>query len=136
MSSTKGGQAHEATVNVHDLRIRDLVDLVAAQVSSAEDSIQQMYAWHFERSMSAARFLVGLAVSILIAMIAAVLSKEVDVKAWQVVLIAVGAIVKGFYGVYLYHGVRLIHRQYVATLHLLNALQRIKPFIIRYRYRN
>lgn len=59
MSSTKGGQAHEATVNVHDLRIRDLVDLVAAQVSSAEDSIQQMYAWHFERSMSAARILGG-----------------------------------------------------------------------------
>ncbi len=49
---------------MQDISIRELIDLVTAQVSDSESRIQRVYEWHFEREMTICKWVLGVAVSL------------------------------------------------------------------------
>jgi sterol desaturase/sphingolipid hydroxylase (fatty acid hydroxylase superfamily) len=118
---------------MRDLSITHLIDLVVAEVPDAEERIQKMFEWHFERVMTLSRWILGAAASLVIAVLAAFFKAELQLACWQTGLIVLAALATGTYGVYRLWELRSVHRQFIAALKLFCELKEIRPFLIRYR---
>jgi hypothetical protein len=68
---------------VRSLRVADVLDLAAAQSEDSEDRLQKIFEWSFERTLTAARLLFGVAASILAAWLAALLRPDSSLDGWE-----------------------------------------------------
>lgn len=116
-----------------DISIRDLLDLVTADVPDAESSIQQMFDWHFQRNMMIAKWIMGAVASLLIATLLAYFKAEIEFNWWQAAFAIALLISASTYGFYRIYHIRSMHRQFVSALKIYNELKKIGPFISRYR---
>lgn len=118
---------------MRDLTVKDLLDLVDSEAPNPADRIERMYGWHFERSMTAVRLTLGLAATLLVAMLVALVQNK---SGTPDVLIGGGfaaAAATATYGVYRFWELRRIHREYVASLRLLGEINPLGAFLRRYR---
>lgn len=51
---------------VHDLTVKDLLDLVVADVPDASGRIEKIFEWHFERVKTTAQWVLGAAASLFV----------------------------------------------------------------------
>ena len=116
-----------------DLKIKDLLDLVASDVPDAETKIQKMYEWHFDKVKMISQFSVGAAASLFISIFLTFLQTTSQIDWWKLLLIVLMALSTGIYGAYQIYQLRALHRQYVTALKLLFEFKKIRPFLLRYR---
>ena len=120
-------------VDMRELRIRELIDLVVAEVPEAEIRIQKMFEWHFERGKITSQWILGIAASLFISLLIAFFRGELRLVWWQTTLIMLSAPGASTYGIYRLWQLRSINRQFVSTLKLYSEFKRIKTFLIAYR---
>lgn len=120
---------------MRDLSIKDLVDLVVADVPDGGDRIQKMYDWHFDRVMRTSQWILGIAASLFLSLAVSLFRAELQLPVWQIALVVVGALGTATYGLYRQWQLRSVHRQFVAALKLYCELKEMAPFIARYRGR-
>ena len=118
-----------------NLSIRDLIDLTLADVNSAEERIEKMFEWHFDRTKTVAQWVLGAAASLSISVIVSISKEEWKLEPDVTGFILVCAVATGAYGVYALWQLRWLCRQYVASLKLYSELTRIRAFVSRYRDR-
>ena len=120
---------------MRDISIRDLIDLVVADVPEADARIQEMFSWHFERDMTITKWFLGAAASIAVSALIAFLKAEIDILWWQTIIMVALPLLTSTYGVYRLAKGRRIHRQFVAALRIYNELRQIRQFLVQYRRR-
>ena len=122
---------------MQDISIRELIDLVTAQVSDSESRIQRVYEWHFEREMTFCKWILGLAVSLGLSLLVALFKPESTVSSCQTVVWvwAASIISTAAYGLFRLWRVRAIHKQFIASLRLHAELSKVGPFLRKYRIR-
>lgn len=118
-----------------ELSIKDLVDLVVADVPEAEARIQRMFEWQFDRSMTICQWVFGFTASLFVAVAVAFFRAELEVPWWQIGAVVLAALGTGTYGLFRLWQLRSVHQQFVAALKLYCELKQIRPFIVRYRGR-
>ena len=116
-----------------DISIRDLTDLVGAEVEQANGHLEKMFDWHFQRDVMIVKWVLGAAASLAIALLIALVKAEILVTWQQAALLASLPLAASSYGLYRLVRLRSIHRQFVAALSIHAQLERIGPFIRRYR---
>lgn len=114
------------------LQVGDVLDLAAAQSSDAEDRLEKLFEWDFERTMTTVRLLFAAAGSLLVALFAALFREHAVIETWQVALIGGSSGVLALVGAVLLRRARLAHREYIAALQLLNAARPLGPLLARY----
>ena len=120
---------------MRDISIRELIDLVTAQVSDSESRIQRVYEWHFEREMTICKWVLGLAVSLGLSLLVALFKPGSTVSSWQAVVWAVSIIFTAAYGLFRLQRMRAIHKQFIASLRIHAELSKVGPFLRKYRIR-
>jgi len=116
-----------------DLKIKDLIDLVVADVPEPEKRIEKMYDWHFEKIKVLYQLSLGISASLFVSIILAYLQSDIKMDLWIILLTLVMALCPAFYGVYRFHNLKLIHRQYVVAIKIYKELKIIRPFILIYQ---
>jgi len=117
---------------VRALQVGDVLDLAAAQSDEAEDRLEKLFEWDFERTMTTVRLLFAAAGSLLVALFAALFREDAVINTWQVVAIGGSSGVLTFVGAALLRRTRTAHREYIAALQLLNAAEALGPLLARY----
>lgn len=115
------------------LRIKDLIDLVIADVPEGEEKIQKMYEWHFERVKIISQWVLGAAVSLFIAVLVAFFEPDTLLQWWHGAIAAILALSAGTYGVYRLFQLGRLHQQFVAALKIFCELKKMKSFFVRYQ---
>ena len=118
---------------MRDLSVKELSDLVVADVPDADARIEKMFGWHFERDMAITRWMLGAAAALAVSALVAFFKAEIKPNWWQTVLLTGIPLVTSSYGVYRLAQIRSIHGQFVSALKIYNELKQIRPFIVRYR---
>jgi hypothetical protein len=121
---------------MRDISIRDLIDLVVADVPEADARIQEMFNWHFSRDMAITKWFLGAAASLAVSALVAYFNSEIHFLWWQTLILITLPLLTSTYGVYRLAKVRRIHRQFVAALRIYNELRQIRPFLVQYRRRS
>lgn len=115
-----------------DLTIGDLFDLVASEVPDAPERIEQIYKWHFDRSIELIRLVIG-GMATLLAGFGVALAKGETVGSPALAgLVAVLALTTGTYAVYRLYQLRFIYQDFVASLRLYNAFKRQRSLVRLY----
>lgn len=120
---------------MQDITIRELIDLVTAQVSDSESRIQRVYEWHFEREMTICKWVIGGAVSLGIAFIVGLLKENSAIDFGTTIVVVTAIIFTAIYGFVRLHRVRAIHKQFIASLRLHAELSKAGSFLRKYRIR-
>lgn len=120
---------------MQDISIRELIDLVTAQVSDSESRIQRVYEWHFEREMTICKWVLGVAVSLGIAFIVGLLKENSAIGFGTTVVVVTAITFTAAYGFFRLHRMRAIHQQFIASLRLHAELSKVGPFLRKYRIR-
>jgi hypothetical protein len=118
---------------MRDLTIRDLLDLVIADVPKGPERIEKMFEWHFERVKTAAQWTLGAAASVVVASMVPLLKAELLLTWWQTVLLILSALGTASYGVLRLWQLRILHREFVAALRLHAELKEMRSFFLKYR---
>ena len=118
---------------MNDLTIRDLIDLVVADVTDSEERIQKMFEWYFERQKTTSQWLLGLAATLTASMLFGLFRNELLLEFWQITLLITGIVVVFIWGLSVVRKLSRIQSQFVATLKLYSELTEIRPFLQRYR---
>ncbi len=114
------------------LHVGDVLDLAAAQSAEAEDRLEKLFEWDFERTMTTVRLLFAAAGSLLVALFAALFKEKAVIETWHVAAIGGSSGVFALVGAILLRRARTAHREYIAALQLLNAAQPLGPLLARY----
>jgi formate dehydrogenase maturation protein FdhE len=72
---------------VKALHVGDVLDLASAQSADAEDRLEKLFEWDFERTMTTVRLLFAAAGSLLVALFAALFKEDAVIKTWHVAAI-------------------------------------------------
>ena len=115
-----------------DISVKELSDLVVAEVPDPESRVQRMFEWHFERDMTLAKAFLGAAASIAIAVAVALFKNEVQVAWWWVLAVVTSSVVCFVIGMNRFRRLRNIHKQFVDALKLQHELQQIASFLRSY----
>lgn len=123
------------------LRIKQLIDLVEANIDGGESRIEKIFEWRFEREITAARWSLGLAASLAVAVVIAYFRDAgnlVDAalpksSGLEFAITLALAFVSMTYGLFLMWRLRSLHNEYVAALTIFGRLNRIRKFVQRYR---
>lgn len=116
-----------------DISLKELVDLVVAEVTEAESYIEKMFEWYFERDITLTKWLLGAAASITVAVVLAIFRNQAQLASPYTILIVLCAGACFLVGIYRFVQLRKVHKQFVSTLKLYRDLQNIGPFINVYR---
>jgi hypothetical protein len=119
--------------NMQNLKIKEIIDLIVAEVPDAETRIEKIFDWHFERTKVTSQWILGAAATLFISVLVSFFKSELNIPWWIVLLIAIFALATASYGIYLLWQLRLLHLQYIATLKIYNKFKKIRPFLILYR---
>ena len=117
------------------MSIRDLLDLALADVTSAEERIEKIFEWHFDRAKTTSQWILGAAASLSISVLISISQKEWKLPTLTTTIILVCAAATGVYGAYILWQLRSLSRQFVAALKLYVKLAGVRAFIARYRGR-
>lgn len=112
--------------------MKELVDLAVSEIPEPESRIQKMFEWNFERDMTLARSLVGVAASIFVAIAVALFRNEIQLAWWWVLIVITSAMVVFAVGLYRFRQVRNVHKQFVSALKLHQELHQVAPFLKAY----
>ena len=118
---------------MRELSMKELIDLVVAEVPQAETRIQKMFEWHFERVKITSQWVLAAAASLSISVLVAFFKAELKLVWWQTTLIVFLAVATATYGVYCLWQLRSLNRQFVAALKLYCEFKRMKTFLVEYR---
>jgi len=112
-------------VNIHrlvsHLTGHDVVELVTAQVVGAEDRMERVYQWQFDRLMAAVRAMSVIAASIAATLATAFLRENVGTEWWLVVVLVVCLSAAVAIGVFSYVRLARIRREYLGNLSVLGV---------------
>lgn len=118
---------------MRNIAIRELIDLVAAEVQEPEKRLEKVFDWEASRSAEIVKWVLGASAAVFVAVLVAYFKGDVSNPKWH---LPIGFTLAGFtatYGLVRLHQMRKAHREFVAALLLLAELRRIAPFIRRYR---
>jgi hypothetical protein len=119
------------------MNIKDVVDLVAAEVPDPTACIEKVFEWHFDREKAVCQWSLGAAGTLFLAVIVAFLipqpSTQTQIPVWRPLLAIVFAILASTFGIYRLVRLRSLHRQYISALRLYQDFAAVKPFVLRYR---
>jgi hypothetical protein len=118
---------------VKALRVADVLDLAAVDSDAAEDRLQKLFEWDFERTMTSVRLVFGAAGSVVVALLAALFRPDSSLKTWHIATILGFAGVLALVGIGMLWRMRTNHRQFVAALQLLTAAADLGPLLRLYR---
>lgn len=118
---------------MRDISIKEIIDLVASEVPDSEERIEKMFDWHFQRDMTITKWILSAAASLVVAVLVAFSKSELAVPWWQIGIISLFAFATSTYGFFRIYRIRLLHKQFIATLKLYCEFKKIAPFIKRYR---
>ncbi|WP_292371056.1 hypothetical protein [Methanoregula sp. UBA64] len=118
-----------------DLKIKDLIDLVVADIPESEKRIEKMYDWHFEKIKVLYQISLGISASLFVSIILSYLQSNLHVDLWLLILTLIMASCPALYGMVRFHNLKLIHRQFVEAIKIYKELERVRPFILRYQQR-
>lgn len=116
-----------------DVSLKELIDLIEADVPESESKIEKMFEWHFNRSLTVAKWIWGLAASLFIALLASYFKEEIKIEVWQTIGIIFLSLATASYGFFKMYQIRSIQKQFVSSLKIYSSLKKIFPFIILYR---
>ena len=115
-----------------ETEIRKLVDLAAQSSADASQDIKKVFDWYNERKIMVVKGTIGVAISLIIALLIAYYKNElkVDLQVW----ITFGAgVVLALFGLNELRNLKKIGSDYMSAKSILDKLSTIKPFIILYR---
>jgi hypothetical protein len=117
------------------LTIKELIDLAASGATAPEVRIEKAFEWAHARRLELVRWILAVAAALFVPVAVAFVRGEVakETSAWWLVAPAFGAVLFALSGVVLLVQARKIHRTYIATQSLLGEINKIAPFIQRYR---
>ena len=118
---------------MRDCTIRDIIDLVVAEVPEPEARLEKMFEWHFQRVQTIAHWFLTTTAALLVAVLVGAFGADWQLSLWQTGLILLCAIATASYGLYLLWKLRALAAQFVASLKLLSEFRSIRPFLLRYR---
>lgn len=118
---------------MRELSMKELIDLVVAEVPEAETRIQKMFEWHFERVKIVSQWFLAAAASLSISVLVTFFRGGSKLVWWQNILVLFLAFATATPGLYRLRQLRSLNRQFVAALKLYSEFKKIKTFLIRYR---
>ncbi|MCH7592757.1 MAG: hypothetical protein IH989_08270 [Planctomycetes bacterium] len=111
----------------------ELIDLVYGDVEEAESRIQKLFEWRFERDMNIAKWALGLAASLIIAVLVAFFRGGSDVTGRELGIGLAIAFASATYGIFAIVQLRSVNREFIAALVLYSRFRSIRAFIRLYR---
>jgi len=118
---------------MRDLTVKDLLDLVVADVPDASGRVQKIFEWHFDRVKTIAQWVLGAAASLFVSSLIPFFKAELKLTWWQILLLFLSAAGTASYGIYRLWQLRSLHREFVTALKLHCELKEMRPFFLRYR---
>lgn len=118
---------------MRELTVKDLLDLIVADVPDAPGRIQKVFEWHFERVKTTAQWVLGAAASLFVSSLIPFFKAELQLSWWQTLLLFLSAAGTASYGIYRLWQLRTLHREFVAALKLHSEFKQMRPFFLRYR---
>jgi hypothetical protein len=111
------------------------VDLVASGVPAAESRIERIFEWAHARRIELVKWLLAVSGALFVPVAIAVARGEVRTESptWWLVSALAAAVALASAGLGMLFWTARTHQTYLATQALLGELQKIAPFIRRYR---
>lgn len=114
------------------IQISDVLRLARADLEDASSQLDQIYEWRYDHASTAAKAVVGLGASLLIALLAAALQHGAK-SSWAPILAGTGgAVVILAIGLIAYRKLNGIYREYVVAHELLASALEVRTFLRRY----
>jgi hypothetical protein len=118
---------------VRNLQLSHIVDLVLHETAEPEKRLEKLFDWYVQRWLEIAKWLLGIAATITAALIVALVTKPDVISRVTIGFTLFSAIVSALAGfgaiLVAYHA----NTHFVVSLSLLGRLQKVKPFLIKYR---
>jgi hypothetical protein len=99
----------------------DVVQLVTAQVAGAEDRMERVYQWQFDRLMAVVRATAVISASIVATPATALFGESVRTERWLVIALVVGLSAAAGIGILSYVRLGRIRREYLDNLSMLGV---------------
>jgi hypothetical protein len=99
----------------------DVVELVTAQIAGAEERIERVYEWQFDRLMAAVRAMSVIAASIVATLGTAFFEENVQMEWWLAVVLVVDLSASVAIAVFSFARLGRIRREYLANLSVLGV---------------
>ena len=117
------------------LTIKELIDLAASGAAAPEVRIEKAFEWAHARHLELVRWILALGGALLVPVAVAFVRGEVgrETSAWWLVASVFGGVLLVLLGIGMLFQAYRIHRTYIATQSLLGEINKIAPFIQRYR---
>jgi hypothetical protein len=116
-----------------EIRLRDLVDLMVAEVPDAEKRIEKMFQWHHDRVMAISQWMLGAAASLFAVLLVAFFRGDLELAFWKIGLLVLGISIVAILGFLRIWQLRVMNHQFVATLKLYSEFKKINHFFVLYR---
>ena len=118
-----------------DLKIKDIIDLVDAEINDPDVQIQKIFDWHFEKVKLITQISVGAAASLFVAVTITFISND-KIELIPAIVLILLALSSALFGIYRLFKLKKYHRQYLTALKLFHDFEKIRPFIKIYREKN
>lgn len=120
---------------MNDISIKDLVDLVASDVEEADQHVKQIFEWEHSRRIEVVKWQLTASAALFVPVLVSFFKGEISnsMPIWLVPSALFGCILLAFTGFMQLFRMRKWQRNFVASIKLLAKLQKIAPFIRRYR---
>ena len=117
------------------LTIRELINLVGAEVSEPEARLEKVFDWAHTRRMELVKWVLTASAALFVPVAVAYLKGDIAraIPAWWVIAALFGAVLLAVLGLIMLYQARQLHRSYVAAISLLGEIRKIAPFVQRYR---
>lgn len=117
------------------LTIRDLVDLVASGVPDPESRLEKVYDWAHVRRLELVKWLLASAVALFAPVVVALARGDLTSSGsrWWLASTLFGAVAIAVGGLFMIVSTKRRYREYLSAQALLGEIQKIAPFIARYR---
>jgi hypothetical protein len=118
-----------------NIRIRDLIDLVASETPEPGKSLEKVFEWAHSRNLELIKWLLALAAALLAPLAIAFARGDLGTRASTLWLAwtLFGSVLFAGIGLTMLARGRRLYRRYIAAQTLLGELMKIAPFIERYR---
>lgn len=114
------------------LTIRDLIDLVASGVPNPESRLEKVYEWAHTRRLELVKWILASAAALFAPVVVAFAKGELSANRW-LALALFASVAMAVAGLLMLIIPRRRHKAYLAAQALLGEIQKIAPFLERYR---